>query len=47
MIRGSEMTLEDGLRLEELLMAHALSTEDAREGVRAFAEKRKPQYKAR
>jgi enoyl-CoA hydratase/carnithine racemase len=41
------MTLEDGLRLEKLLIGDIMATEDVREGVKAFAEKRKPEYKAR
>jgi enoyl-CoA hydratase/carnithine racemase len=46
-VRGSTMTLEDGLRLEKLLIGDIMATEDVREGVKAFAEKRKPEYKAR
>jgi enoyl-CoA hydratase len=41
------MTLEDGLRLEAQKTGPIFSTEDAREGPRAFAEKRKPVYKGR
>lgn len=47
MVRGTSMTLEDGLRLEELTLAMLQNTEDAVEGPRAFAEKRKPQFKVR
>lgn len=47
MIKGSSLTLEAGLRIEELLLARLLGTEDAKEGPRAFAEKRKPEFKAR
>jgi enoyl-CoA hydratase/carnithine racemase len=47
MIRGSGMSLEDGLRLETLLGGEAIFSEDAQEGVKAFREKRKPVYKAR
>jgi E-phenylitaconyl-CoA hydratase len=46
-LRGLSMTLEEGLRLECVLQSYLLTTEDAVEGPRAFAEKRKPQYKAR
>jgi enoyl-CoA hydratase/carnithine racemase len=41
------MTLEDGLRLESSMIGRVFSSEDAREGPRAFAEKRKPVYKGR
>jgi enoyl-CoA hydratase/carnithine racemase len=47
MIRGSAMTLEEGLRLENSLVASVMSTEDFAEGTRAFVEKRKPGYKAK
>jgi E-phenylitaconyl-CoA hydratase len=46
-LRGLSMTLEEGLRLECVLQSYLLTTEDAVEGPRAFAEKRKPQYTAR
>jgi enoyl-CoA hydratase/carnithine racemase len=46
-IRGLSMTLEEGLRLESVLQSYLLKTEDAIEGPKAFAEKRKPQYKAK
>ena len=46
-LRGIDMPLKDGLKLESELMARILRTEDAREGPRAFAEKRAPQYKGR
>jgi len=47
MIRGSSMTLDDGLRLEDSLSAYLLGTEDFNEGITAFAEKRKPVFKAK
>ena len=47
MVRGSSMTLEDGLRLENSLEAYCLGTEDFTEGTTAFVEKRKPAYKAK
>lgn len=47
MIRGCEMPLEDGLRLEYMLNAYVTSTDDFIEGTTAFAEKRKPVYKAK
>jgi len=47
MIRGYDLTLEQGLRLERDLANRVRTTEDFMEGARAFAEKRKPVYKAR
>jgi enoyl-CoA hydratase/carnithine racemase len=47
MIRGYSMTLEEGLRLENALIAYTFGTEDFIEGTRAFVEKRKPVYKAK
>jgi E-phenylitaconyl-CoA hydratase len=45
--QGLTKTLEDGLDLELRLQADVFSTEDAREGPLAFAQKRKPEYKGR
>jgi enoyl-CoA hydratase/carnithine racemase len=47
MVRGSSLTLEDGLKLENALEAYVTSTEDFTEGTTAFIEKRKPDYKAK
>ena len=47
MIRGYEMPLEDGLRLEYMLNAYCTTTEDFTEGTTAFVEKRKPVYKGK
>lgn len=47
MVRGSSLTLEDGLRLEKALEAYVMSTEDFTEGTTAFREKRKPDFKAK
>jgi len=47
MIRGCSMTLEEGLRLENSLVAYLMGTEDFAEGTTAFVEKRKPVYKAK
>ncbi len=47
MIRGYDLTLEQGLRLERDLANRVRTTEDFMEGARAFAEKRKPVYRAR
>ncbi len=47
MVRGYSMSLEDGLRLENSLVAYIMGTEDFTEGTTAFVEKRKPTYKAK
>jgi enoyl-CoA hydratase/carnithine racemase len=47
MIRGREMSLEDGLRLELAFFEEMLQSEDYQEGLRALAEKRKPKYQGR
>ena len=45
--KGVELPLEEGLRLEADLSALIGSTEDAKEGPRAFAEKRPPVWKGK
>jgi enoyl-CoA hydratase len=45
--KGLDLTLDDGLRLEADLSTMIASTEDAREGPKAFAEKRPPVWKGR
>src|SRR5215510_5833853 len=45
--KGSEMTLEQGLRFESDLQSMVMQTEDAKEGPRAFVEKRPPVWKGR
>ena len=47
MIRGYSMPLEEALQLEKEFATHIRSTEDFMEGARAFAEKRKPNWKGR
>jgi len=47
MVRGYSLSLEDGLRLENALVAYIMGTEDFNEGTKAFVEKRKPVYKAK
>ena len=46
-VRGQSMPIEEGMALEAVLGAATKMTEDFREGVAAFVEKRKPQFKAR
>ena len=43
--RGTRLPLADGLRLEAELFSRLFSTRDAREGTRAFLEKRPPAFK--
>lgn len=45
--RGLDVSLEEGLRLEQLLAEPVRQSEDAQEGPRAFFEKRKPEFKGR
>ena len=44
-LRGTETTLEEGLRIECDLFGIISSTDDMREGLTAFLEKRPPSYK--
>jgi E-phenylitaconyl-CoA hydratase len=46
-LRGQHMSLEDGLRLHGALNRIVAASRDAREGPRAFTEKRAPQYEGR
>jgi enoyl-CoA hydratase len=43
--RGLQMSSADGLRVEAALFGLVASTDDMREGTRAFLEKRKPEFK--
>ena len=45
--RGIEMDLEHALQYESECFGHALATDDAREGLKAFLEKRKYGFKGR
>ena len=46
-LEGSEMTFDQGVRLEEDLYALLQTTRDRREGVDAFLKKRKPRYRGK
>ena len=43
--RAFESTLAEGIRFERRLFHAAFATEDQKEGMAAFAEKRKPAFK--
>jgi E-phenylitaconyl-CoA hydratase len=45
MLRGVNMTLEEGLALESEIGGKVTASKDFAEGMKAFAEKRKPEYK--
>ena len=47
MVRGSEMSLNEGLALEQTLFDFLLGTEDYEEGKNAFIEKRKSVFKGK
>ena len=46
-VRSQYMPLDHGLRLEEAIQQVLMTTDDAKEGPRAFAEKRPPEFKGR
>lgn len=46
-LKGSDMTLEQGIRLEQDLYVLLQATADRAEGVRAFLRKRRPKFKGR
>ncbi|MFD4818054.1 enoyl-CoA hydratase/isomerase family protein [Peribacillus butanolivorans] len=43
-LKSQYLSLQDGLRMEQILQSFLQGTEDAIEGPKAFAEKRKPQF---
>ena len=45
MLKGLDMDLESGLRLEQRLFESLLDTEDYEEGTKAFVERRKPEFR--
>ncbi len=45
--KGLDLPLADGLQLENTLGEPLRQTEDVQEGIAAFAEKRKPQFKGK
>ena len=47
MVKGMEISLEEGLRLEAKLEDFLFTTEDSEEAKRAWLEKRKPVLKGR
>jgi E-phenylitaconyl-CoA hydratase len=47
LLRSYDLPLDQGMRMEGLLRRIIGDTEDAHEGLRAFQEKRKPEYRGR
>ena len=45
--QGADLTLQEGLRQEAQLFADLCDSDDRREGIQAFLEKRQPQFKDR
>jgi len=47
MMRGLDMSLEEGLRLEDESTRYIMSTRDFEEGINAFHDKRNPKYEGK
>ena len=47
MVKGTSTSLEEGLQIEKGLVKYLASTEDLAEGIKAFVEKRKPNYRGK
>lgn len=47
MVKGTSTSLAEGLKLEKELVKYLVSTDDFAEGIKAFVEKRRPDYRAR
>ncbi len=47
MVEGTSTSLAEGLKLEKELVKYLVSTDDFAEGIKAFVEKRRPDYRAR
>ena len=47
MLRGLGMNLEEGLKLEQKLLGGLMGSDDFNEGIKAFLEKRKPDYRGK
>lgn len=45
--RGAKLSLKEGLEFESALFSQIFSTEDMKEGTRAFFDKRKPDFKGK
>lgn len=45
--KGSEASMDDGLEMEAISMGLLYSTDDLKEGISAFIQKRKPEFKGR
>ena len=44
-MRGVQTSLHEGLRIEQLLFDRLAYTDDVREGLAAFGERRSPEFK--